>query len=130
MTATDELRALLDERGIEWGSIREDESESDYLTEWQFDGKQGRAIAIEWAVGSGLSIGIQRYHLTPEQAVEATLERETCNNISNPPNGFLCSKCRWGDFAEPSHLLTTAKYTNNNKGPNYCPNCGRRVVGE
>jgi len=54
----------------------------------------------------------------------------TCKNISNPPSGFLCSECRWGDFAEPSHLLTTAKFTDNDGGPNYCPNCGARVRSE
>ena len=44
---------------------------------------------------------------------------DTCKNISDPPEGFLCSECRWGDFAEPSHLL--------GKNANYCPNCGRKV---
>lgn len=71
-----------------------------------------------------------------EKAIELIIEvwnrraERTCNNISNPPSGFLCSECGWGDFAEPSHLLTTAKYANNDKGPNYCPNCGRKVVDE
>lgn len=88
MTATDELRTLLDERGIEWGSIREDGSESDYLTEWQFDGKQGRAIAIEWAVGSGLSMGIQRYHTTPEHAVEITLGPKITGDTSDGYHTF------------------------------------------
>lgn len=73
MTATDELRKLLDERGVEWGNIRRDGSESDYLTEWQFDGNEGGAVAIEWAVGSGLNVEIHRYHRTPAQAIEATL---------------------------------------------------------
>lgn len=57
------------------------------------------------------------------------VRERTCKNISNPPEGFLCSACRWGDFAEPSHLLTGAKYTGrDNEGPNYCPNCGKRLV--
>lgn len=51
-----------------------------------------------------------------------------CENISDPPDGFLCSSCGWGDFAEPSHLLTSAKYTGRiHGGPNYCPNCGKAV---
>lgn len=54
-------------------------------------------------------------------------ESGTCENISDPPSGFLCSKCGWGDFSEPSHLLTTAKFADNDKGPNYCPNCGAKV---
>ena len=42
----------------------------------------------------------------------------------------MCSECGWGDFDEPSHLLTTAKFIDNDRGPNYCPNCGREVVRE
>lgn len=59
--------------------------------------------------------------------VKPVTER-TCRNISEPPSGFLCSECRWGDFAEPTHLLTTSKFTDNDSGPNYCPNCGSKVV--
>jgi len=73
MTATDELRRLLDERGVEWGNIRNDGSESDYLTEWQFEGVQSYAVATEWAVGGGLSLETHRHSLTPEQAIDATL---------------------------------------------------------
>lgn len=73
MTATERLRQLLDERGVEWGNIRRDGSKSNYLTEWQYDDTSSQAIATEWAVGSSLSIEIHHYDLTPEQAVEATL---------------------------------------------------------
>ena len=53
----------------------------------------------------------------------------TCENISEPPTGFYCSACHWGDFCEPSHLLTTAKFTGRvDGGPNYCPNCGAKVM--
>lgn len=55
-------------------------------------------------------------------------ERGECRNISDPPEGFLCSECGWGDFAEPSHLLTSACYAGLDKGPRYCPNCGAKVV--
>lgn len=128
MTATEKLRHLLDKRGIEWGNIKDDGSESDYLTGWQVDGN--RVVATEWPVSGGLTVEVIRHHLTPEQAIEATLGLETCRNISNPPSGFLCSECGWGDFAEPSHLLTTAKFTDSDGGPNYCPNCGAKVVSE
>lgn len=57
-------------------------------------------------------------------------EEETCRNVSDPPKGFLCSECGWGDFGEPTHLLTSACYVGLSKGPRYCPNCGRKVVGE
>ena len=72
MTETDELRRMLNERGVGWGNVRNDGSESDYLTEWQFEGNQGKAVAIEWAVGSGLFVEADRHHLTAEQAIAAT----------------------------------------------------------
>ena len=69
-------------------------------------------------------------HEIPESDFDAWNERhrETCENISDPPEGFLCSSCGWGDFDEPSHLLTTAKFTGRDHGgPNFCPNCGAEV---
>lgn len=82
-SATDELRRLLTEAGVEWGNIRNDGSESDYLTEWQFDGIEGHAIATEWAVGR-LTVCIA-HPMTPEQAIAATLG--PCNDSCNCTNG-------------------------------------------
>lgn len=70
---TELLRKLLDERGVEWGNIREDGTESDFFTEWQLNDSQDYAVALEWAVGGGLSVELHRHHLTPEQAIAATL---------------------------------------------------------
>lgn len=56
------------------------------------------------------------------------IPERTCRNVSDPPEGFLCSECGWGDFAEPSHLLTGSCYAGLAKGPRYCPSCGARVV--
>ena len=55
--------------------------------------------------------GIERRRYVPD--------RGECRNVSDPPEGFLCSVCNWGDFCEPSHLLAGARF---------CPNCGREVV--
>lgn len=119
-SATDELRRLLDERGVEWGNIRNDGSESDYLTEWQFENNQGKAIAIEWAVGSGLSVEIHRYQLTPEQAIDATLGRRTTTRHGKFRTKYgrsvpCCKCCGYGIGDERWH---------------YCPSCGAEVVGE
>ena len=111
MTATEELRRLLDKRGVEY-SREGCETFFKNIHIWAINNKK-------------LCISISG--LTPEQAIEATLGRGTCRNISDPPEGFYCSSCGWGDFAEPSHLLTTAKFTDNDGGPNYCPNCGKAV---
>lgn len=120
MSATDELRRLLDERGVEWGNVRNDGSESDYLTEWQFDGIQSYAVATEWAVGGGLSLEIHRHHLTPEQAIEATLGRTCRWEYPQGVNGWVgymvCSCCG----AKYDETVTDEA--------NYCPNCGAKVV--
>lgn len=131
MTATERLRALLDERGVEWGNIRRDGSESNYLTEWQYDGTSSRAIATEWAVGSGLSIEIHHYGLTPEQAVEATLGRGTCKDVCNSVSEFTCSACGFNcDLTSWISLFDgdEGRHRHYHHGtPNYCPNCGRKV---
>lgn len=207
MSATDELRRMLDERGVEWtapNSCLRDE-----MTSWAAGGFYYDAFEVPEPDGTFLLTATHQDDLTPEQAIAATLgdaftreeceasfvhgyslgtlpvgsdpqwdenrqtvdehmaelgwvraatlggtcetcpqmgnpdsfirhlmgcERRnaerTCQNISDPPEGFLCSSCGWGDFAEPSHLLTTAKFAGNDKGPNHCPNCGARVVSE
>lgn len=89
MTATEELRRLLDERNVEWGNVRNDGSESEYLTEWQFDDYKSRAIAVEWAVGSGLSVEIRRYRLTPAQAIAATLGAEDAYTREDVEGAFV-----------------------------------------
>ena len=123
MSATDELRRMLDERGVEY------EQADGWWTSWETEGVYsfGGTVYCE-DLGSGLEI---RWHIiTPEQAIAATLGAGTCRNVSDPPEGFLCSECGWGDFAEPSHLLTGSCYAGLAKGPRYCPNCGRKVVSE
>ena len=125
MTATDELRRLLDERGVEWGNVRNDGSESEYLTEWQFDDDGGIATAVEWAVGGGLSVEIHRYRLTPAQAVAATLVTGTCRmerveDEERILHGWMeCSEC--GPVYPPAaeRIQDAIKY---------CPFCGRKVV--
>ena len=108
MSATDELRRLLDGRGVEWGNVRRDGSESDYLTEWQFDNNRGGAVATEWAVGNDLAVTIT-ITMTPQQAIDATLGRGECHVAP-----FMeCSECG----AQLDGIYGR-----------YCPNCGRKVV--
>ena len=143
MTSTDELRRLLDERGVEWGNIRNDGSESDYLTEWQFDGVQSYAVATEWSVGGGLSVEINRHHLTPEQAVEATLGAGMCRNVAVPDEysdrPFTCSECgARGPMGNGTYHLAsswamedgTLAFGDSWPVWKYCPNCGRKVVDD
>ena len=73
MTATDELRKLLDERGVEWRKTPHYSSESQD-NETIFEGN-----GIEWYANDHLNgrLGLRaaRYEVTPAQAIEATLGR-------------------------------------------------------
>ena len=68
MSATEELRRLLDERGVKYGTDDEDGCE---FTEWEGDG-------YNWIADSrgGLVFLSPDRLITPAQAVEATLGRE------------------------------------------------------
>ena len=113
-----DLRAALGNRGIEY------EARGDSLNPTTFwvDGDRCHT-AYENRDGS-----LRVETVTDHATIEGCLDWGTCRNVSYPPEGFLCSECGWGDFGEPSHLLTTAHYEGLDRGPRFCPNCGRRVV--
>jgi hypothetical protein len=66
---TDELRRLLDERGVEWWPMHNNGYYRERDTEFVVNGK--KHTAHEW--GDGLAV----YGLSPEQAIAATLGRPT-----------------------------------------------------
>ena len=108
-SATERLRALLDERGVE----HYDGTES---TLWLKDENGYRASADE------VDNGMMQLHVwctTPEQAVAATLGPGTCRDVGR--YAFVCSECGWASD-EPHHVL-------GGFWPKYCPECGKRVVG-
>ena len=114
MSATDELRRLLDERGVEYTVVPEDAYSREYI-------KIGN---IEILTNDRDEVAV--YNITPEQAVDATLGRGTCSmgiertfeRIDGDEEHLLeCSECgsrRWW----LAHMM-----------PSYCPNCGRKVIG-
>lgn len=69
MSATDELQAMLDERGVEYRF-----NEITKVFEWHFEGTDGDGSAHATEVQGG--INIIACSLTPEQAIAATLGRE------------------------------------------------------
>lgn len=111
LTATERLRELLDERGVEYEALNR------IITMWT--GDVCSWIAIEDK--DGLAVAVNRDDLTPEQAVAATLGVETCHIVKASRKYVLsdgtelfedgCSVCN-GYIGE---------------GDNYCPNCGRRI---
>ena len=117
MSATDELRRLLDERGAEWRRTPHYSSESQD-NETVFEGN-----GIEWYANDHLNgrLGLRavRYEVTPEQAIDATLGRGTCRRVMyKPTNTLVCSECGAG---MPKQLDRYCYL-------HYCPNCGRKVV--
>ena len=116
-SATERLRALLDERGVEhfdatectlWGYEQTSDSTGCY-----------RCAADE--VGEGF-MTLRMHHITPEQAVEATLGPGTCHidlvGYNQREDKFQCRSCDWSIWLKHG---TWPRF-------NYCPNCGREVV--
>ena len=110
MTATDELRRMLDERGVEWCKTPHYSSES-LDNETIFEGN-----GIEWYANDHLNgrLGLRtaRYEVTPEQAIDATLGRGTCEY------------CKDGKFDGQTVMMSSHGW----QRINFCPNCGARVV--
>ena len=121
MTATDELRRMLDERGVEW----EDNSPVPSMKQWKtsFTSFTGEEVSLGCYDEPKWIMGTMVFH-TPEQAIEATLGRGTCRAIQTGKGTATCSKCG----AEYMGSIMT------NEPPDYvaplrcCPNCGRKVV--
>ena len=123
MTATECLRQLLDERGVKYETYIELQTGFEHV-KWNFN-KHGSAdfnleFGEPWLTMYGVVSG-------PEQAVEATLGRGTCRKVrawEDDPRGgggwvLVCSEC--------DELLANDGEDGEFDGPNYCPNCGRRV---
>lgn len=128
-TATERLRALLDERGVEWETDR-----SGNRVMW------GRPVdpfhdTMEFkAVDNALPNGGLNVHIcgfTPEQAVEATLG--SCNCSNNCTNGERTETCEltdngpWGYPYVCSACGASFDADVNGGDFNFCPSCGRRI---
>ena len=118
MTATDELRKLLDERGVEYEDselIDHVNRTTTYYTEWGGnDDGDGANVYVEYTDGTVLRM----FDATPEQAIAATLGRGTCKW---KPADFITEGDWWN--TECGESFTWEPYG----VPNYCPNCGARV---
>lgn len=129
MTATDELRHILDERGVEWRE-RVWGGKHSVTTFWH-------ARGVRWHYREN-RFGELRLHadgLTPAQAVEATLGRGTCRDVRSTDHtiAFECSEC--GCWVAYDEYWETGIYVLHETGqehihPHYCPSCGAEVVDE
>ena len=122
-SATERLRALLDERGVEWwqsvnmlGCV---------FTRWYSSLVSDEVVAMENGDGE---LELFSRIMTPEQAVEATLGPGTCKPvISDNLNESEGAGDAWADCSACGHLLFVLTDPNS-QPPNYCPNCGRKLV--
>lgn len=109
MSMTDELRRMLDERGVPY-ETNDDMGASE--TRWN------GFTAYQLTPNAKLVM-----HPTPEQAIAATLGSGACENIAPSYLDFLCSKCGF------VHYHSDENDTGDGNDWNYCPNCGK-AVGE
>lgn len=130
MTATDELRRLLDERGVEW--CEPVQMEGSIFTRWNSDGVSWTASMVH---GRNNALRIGASAVTPEQAIAATLGSGTCTVTHD----FNCSNCgKQIGVVRNCEMYETCDGRQAWKSldhevcdvPNYCPNCGAKVVDE
>ena len=115
LTATDELRRMLDERGVEW--------HGDIATYWR------DADAVE-SLFADNALDVSLYAVSPEQAIEATLGRGTCHPVANDNlNESEGTGDAWANCSECGYLLCVLTDPSSPM-PNYCPSCGRKVVDD
>ena len=118
MSKTDELRRLLDERGVEWWPMYDVEAgyHQDRDTEFLVHGC--KHVVHEW--GGRLQMDM----LTPKQAIAATLGEGECTLEST--HAYCDPYVRTAYQIELScHTLDA---WDDPIPPSYCPYCGKRVV--
>ena len=124
MTATEELRALLDELGVEWEDASPVPSTRQFKTSYATFTGESVTIADydepKWLMGTMV-------FLTPQQAVEATLGRGTCRMVLTELRDgayhdvYECSEC--------GEQTTVGTVMGESEPPRFCKGCGREVVG-
>jgi hypothetical protein len=107
-SSTTILRRLLDERGAEW-------TYGDGTVSYKSDSHWCNA----WEYGNGMMC-VSMGFFTPEQAIAATLGAGTCHEVMIDCFFRGCGEC--GYMWE--YMYSIGKRVR----PNYCPNCGRKVV--
>nr|AHF24260.1 hypothetical protein [uncultured bacterium Contig1770] len=139
MSATDRLRELLDERGVEWKEHRHTLAGSMAIqreTLWSkpIDNTNGRPIPHIYhcratEMGDG-RLFLEAQSVTPEQAIEATIGGGDVRDevhIARLSNGFQCDGSVWRCCKCGAFFTNYTDLTTHHK-PRFCPNCGAKVV--
>lgn len=116
MSATDELRRMLDERGVKYDARDGNAIKNTY---WDYNGR--RWGYTENANNSDivtpkLSLISKQLPFPPEQAIAATLGGGECEDVGTAAI-FKCSICGW-----QSNVFTFGEGM-----PCFCPRCGKTV---
>ena len=110
MTATERLRAMLDERGVEWWQSAN--TLGCIFTRWHSPLFGDEVCAME---NGEEGLVLFDHFLTPEQAIAATLGVGTCKlTLYEDTRITVCSEC---GAVQPDDWTVY-----------YCWSCGRRVV--
>ena len=118
MSATDELRALLDERGVE----HTDAEDGHTRHTWWSDGDHEIA-----ACDSGTRLAV--YNLTTQQAIDATLGRGECHKLpSSGDKTCVVRHNRTGLTMEFGYWRCSVCGIECFEGARYCMGCGAKVV--
>lgn len=122
MTATEVLRRMLDERGVEWDELPD--FDGGKMTRWR--DSMGRYVT---AYDDGVMTCFADFYWgpTPQQAIEATLGRGTCHKLPQTSDA-ICVVHR-GDFSASFGYWTCSECgAECFEGARYCMNCGAEVV--
>lgn len=117
MSATDELRRLLDERGVEYEIVPED----------MYGAREFIRVGNIDILTNGRD-EVAVYYLTPEQAVEAALGKGTCEILGYDDGYDEGVDGEMYQYVDPRYFLSCEHESYGSVVPNYCPVCGRKVV--
>ena len=123
MTATDELRRMLDERGVDYRVS---------ATGYSIDiGPYTTAYANR----SDTTLDVSLRQVTPEQAIAATLGSSICtNDCTNGGRTGTCHEVMIDRFfrgcGECGYMWEYMYGIGKRVHPNFCHNCGRKVVDD
>ena len=118
MTATEDLRRMLDERGAKWHT---------YFVDGAVHTTWNDAACWFTELEDGTTVWGEAMEGSPADAIEATLGRGACHDKNGGcsdeyTHGFECTVC---EATTDSYMHIT---TSDEDEPfNFCPNCGRRV---
>ena len=126
-TAIERLCQLLDDRGADYMTSvgATTGSMEPYQRVTVYENGILKAI-IESCGGNDEAVYLQA-RITPEQAVEATLGRETCKD-NGTIERFICSECGCRLVLQDADWEPMMWANGAAMEPTFCPNCGRKVV--